>query len=251
MDVSQSPPDDGRADLSAPRRTKIGVILFVAAFHVLALLGLIRAFSPGTITKAAETVLSTFSVTITAPPPSPPPPERAPDKSGAAGDVGKRANAREVAAPLPKIPIAKAPAPKAPGSGSANVSGAGNAGSGTGAGGIGNGPGAGAGGNGAGGGKPTPLEHIAGDINSNSIRDFPKASRDARIGKEVIVELDVSTAGRATACRVIAPSGVPEADAIVCRLAVERFRFKPRTDGLGNPQPGKYRWRQRWWDPRD
>jgi protein TonB len=249
MEASQSFPDHGRADLSAPRRTKIGVILFVAAFHVLALLGLIRAFSPGSITKAAETVLSTFTVTVTTPPPSPPPPERAPDKAGAAGDVGKKANPSQVAAPQPRIPIAQAPAPKAPGSGSANVSGASNAGSGTGAGGAGSGPGAGAGGNGAGGGKPTPLEKTAGDI--NSIRDFPKGSRDARIGKEVIVELDVAVSGRATACRVVAPSGVPDADAIVCRLAVERFRFKPRTDGMGNAQPGKFRWRQRWWDPRD
>lgn len=249
MDAPQSLPDDGRADLSAPRRTKIGVVLLVAVLHVALMFGLVRAFSPGTITKAAETVLSTFTVTVTTPPPSPPPPERAPDKSGAAGNVGKKADANQVAAPQPKIPIAQAPAPKAPGSGSANVSGAGNAGSGTGAGGVGSGPGAGAGGNGAGGGKPTPLEKTGGDI--NSIRDFPKASRDARIGKEVIVELDVSTAGRATACRVVSPSGVPEADAIVCRLAVERFRFKPRTDGMGNPQPGKFRWRQRWWDPRD
>jgi protein TonB len=249
MEASQPHLQDGKADLSAPPRTKLGVILFVAAFHVLALLGLIRAFSPGTITKAAESVLSTVTVTVTTPPPSPPPPERSPDKAGAAGEVGKKANAREVAASPPKVPIARTPAPKAPGSGSANLSGAGNAGSGTGAGGVGSGPGAGAAGNGAGGGRPTPLEKTAGDI--NSIRDFPRASRDARIGKEVIVELDVSTTGRATACRVVSPSGVAEADAIVCRLAVERFRFKPRTDGMGNPQPGKYRWRQRWWDPRD
>lgn len=253
MDAPLATPDDspvdGKADLSAPRRTKVGVILFVALFHVLAVLGLIRAFAPGTITKATETVLATFTVTVKTPPPSPPPPEKAPDKAGAAGEAGKKANAREIIAPQPKIPIAKSPAPKAPGSGSANVSGASNQGSGTGAGGQGSGPGAGAGGTGTGGGMPTKLEKTAGDI--NSIRDFPKGSRDERIGKEVIVELDVGINGRASACRVVAPSGVPEADAIVCRLAVERFRFKPRTDGMGNPQPGRYRWRQRWWDPRD
>lgn len=249
MDAPNSFPDDGRADLSAPRSTKIGAILIIALLHVLAILGLIRAFSPGTLTKTAETVLSTFTVTVTTPPPDPPPSEKTPNKSGAAGEAGKKANAREVAAPTPRIPIAQSPAPKAPGSGSANVSGASNQGSGTGAGGVGTGPGAGAGGTGQGGGAPTKLEKTAGDI--NSIRDFPKATRDARIGKEVIVELDVGSNGRANACRVVAPSGVPEADGIVCRLAVERFRFKPRTDGMGNPQPGKYRWRQRWWDPRD
>jgi protein TonB len=240
---------DGKADLSSPRRTKLGVAVTVASIQILVFLGLVQAFSPGTITKTVETVVSTFTVTVTTPPPDPPPPKQAPDKAGAAGEVGKKANPREVAAPKSRIPIAKNPAPKAPGSGSANVSGAGNQGSGTGAGGAGSGPGAGAGGTGQGGGVPTKLEKTAGDI--NSIRDFPRATRDARIGKEVIVELDVGTNGRASACRVVSPSGAPEADAIVCRLAVERFRFNPRTDGMGNPQPGKYRWRQRWWDPRD
>jgi protein TonB len=200
VDAPNSFPDDGRADLSAPRSTKFGAILIIALLHVLAILGLIRAFSPGTLTKTAETVLSTFTVTVTTPPPDPPPPEKAPNKSGAAGEAGKKANAREVAAATPRIPIAQSPAPKAPGSGSANVSGASNQGSGTGAGGAGTGPGAGAGGTGQGGGAPTKLEKTAGDI--NSIRDFPKATRDARIGKEVIVELDVganclSSRGRA------------------------------------------------------
>lgn len=249
MDATQPVHGDNRADLSAPPRTRIGIAVLVVLLQVLAILGLVRAFSPGTLTTATRTVLSTFNVTITTPPPSPPPPEKAPDKAGAEGAAGKKANAREVAAPEPKVSIAKNPAPKAPGSGSANVSGAANQGSGTGAGGAGSGPGAGGAGTGTGGGMPTKLEKTAGDI--NSIRDFPKGLRDERIGKEVIVELDVSTSGRATACRVVAPSGVPEADAIVCRLAVERFRFKPRTDGMGNPQPGKYRWRQRWWDPRN
>jgi protein TonB len=90
---------------------------------------------------------------------------------------------------------------------------------------------------------------IAGDI--NSVRDFPKASREALIGKRATVLLDVGTNGRVNACRIVASSGMPEADAIVCRLAAERFRFKPRTDGMGNPQTGKFQWTQRWFDPRD
>ena len=52
--------------------------------------------------------------------------------------------------------------------------------------------------------------------------------------------------GRVTACRVTDPSPDPEADAITCRLASERFVFRPRLDASGQPVVGIYRWRQRW-----
>ena len=42
------------------------------------------------------------------------------------------------------------------------------------------------------------------------------------------------------------PSPDPEADAITCRLATERFVFRPRLDDAGNPAVGIFRWRQRW-----
>jgi periplasmic protein TonB len=45
---------------------------------------------------------------------------------------------------------------------------------------------------------------------------------------------------------VIRPSPDPEADAIVCRLAEQRFRFRPATDAAGNPVPATYGWRQEW-----
>ena len=58
--------------------------------------------------------------------------------------------------------------------------------------------------------------------------------------------MTVGTDGRASNCRVTEPSPDPEADRITCRLAVERFRFKPATDAIGNPVPATYGWRQRW-----
>ena len=42
------------------------------------------------------------------------------------------------------------------------------------------------------------------------------------------------------------PSPDPQADAITCRLATERFVFRPRLDDDGKPVAGIYRWRQRW-----
>jgi protein TonB len=62
----------------------------------------------------------------------------------------------------------------------------------------------------------------------------------------VVIELTVGTDGRVSACRVTDPSPDPQADAITCRLATERFVFRPRLDAAGEPAVGTYRWRQRW-----
>jgi periplasmic protein TonB len=236
-------------DLATPREGKLGIMALVAVLHILAILGLIRAFAPGAMTAAVESVVSTFTVTITTPPTPVPPPAPAPKAAGAASPAGKKANPREHKAPEPKLRVSPTAKPTATGSGSADHSGASSTGQGSGAGGQGNGTGSGTGGTGQGGGTPTPLEKIAGEISST--RDFPRSSADRRNGTSVTIELSVGTDGRANDCRVVSPGGDPEADQIVCRLAVQRFRFRPRTDGAGNPQPGRYRWRQRWWDPRN
>ena len=62
----------------------------------------------------------------------------------------------------------------------------------------------------------------------------------------MVIELTVGTDGRVSSCRVTDPSPDPEADAITCRLATERFVFRPRLDDDGKPVEGIYRWRQRW-----
>jgi protein TonB len=237
--------DGGDADLSVPRSTKGLVAAVVVLLHVLGFLALIRALAPDFTNKVADTVLSTFTVTVVTPPP--PSPAKAPEKSGAEAEIGKKAVPREKALPKPKADIARRreAAPKLAGRGDDTNAGARDQGSGTGAGGQGSGTGAGNGGDGTGGGAPAKLEKIAGDINST--RDFPGKTREQRKGTEVIVQMDVGTDGRASNCKVVTPSPDAEADRIVCKLAEERFRFKPRTDAAGNPLPGKYRWRQKWW----
>ncbi|MFM2300568.1 MAG: hypothetical protein RLZZ84_304 [Pseudomonadota bacterium] len=232
-------PDD-RINLRPPLRSRFGVVLLVAVLHVLAVLALIKAFASHFADQAVDAVVSTFAVTITAPPP---PPATAPEPAGSAGKAGIRAVARPEYAATPKVPLAPQPAPRVASTGDANTAGATDAGSGTGAGGDGRGTGSGTGGAGQGGGLSRKAEKIAGAIVE---RDYNKANRAIRLGHAVTIAIDVSAAGRPTGCRVVSASPDPEADALTCRLAVERFRFRPATDVQGNPAASTYGWRQRW-----
>lgn len=239
----------GRADLSNPRGFRLGIAVAILALHVLAILGLVRAFAPTFTESMVESVTSAFTVTVPTTQPTPEPePEaasKAPEEQGAAGEAGKNAKPREVAAPEPKIVIAEKPAPKAASTGNANSSGAREAGQGTGAGGQGEGTGAGGSGSGhGGGGGVAKAVKIAGDI--NSARDYPRKSRNLRIDDYVIVALTVATDGSVKGCRVHRPSKDAEADAITCRLAKERFRFRPATDAQGRPVESVYGWKQTW-----
>lgn len=239
--------DEFTADPSP--RTKLGTVVLVALLHVVAIVAIVRAFAPDFTNQVAETVLRTITVTVTTPPPSPEPTAE-PKPAGASGEKGKKAVPREVKAVKPKVDVAKKneAAPKATSSGSADTSGATKSGAGTGAGGPGSGTGSGAGGSGQGGGG-SALVKTAGEI--SAARDFPKRTRSLRAGHAVTVEMTVGPDGRASACRVVKPSPDPEADRIVCQLAEKRFRFRPKTDAAGNPVAAKYRWQQRWWNPKD
>lgn len=230
--------------MAAPNRTRLGVILLVAALHLAAILGLIRAFAPDFTQQAVDRVLSTFTVTITAPPP-PPPPAPQPKAAGAQGEAGKQAVPSAAKAPLPKVPIAKGPAPRASSTGTAVTSGATSAGAGTGAGGSGDGTGSGGTGSGQGSGGAAKAVHVSGQI--SNARDFPvpPGGREARIGKSVILALTVAPSGRATACRVYRSSGFPETDARACTLAMERLRFKPATNAAGEAVTSTFYWQQK------
>jgi len=239
---------DDDLDLSPPRRTKIGVAVLVSLIMLLIAAGVIRVFTPDFAARVVETVLNTFSVTVTTPPlEKPTPPPKAPDESGKSGNEGKKAVPREASKPPINKPIKQAPAPLNPGKGSANTSGASQSGSGTGAGGPGNGPGNGVGGNGTGGGAATKAVKTSGDI--NSARDYPIATRDLRINDYVIIAITVGTDGSPTGCRVARPSKDAQANSITCQLALKRFRFKPALDGNGRPVVSVYGWKQTWYYP--
>lgn len=239
--------EDAQARFTETRRQpRWWVIVLVVLGHLLAFYGLVRAFAPDAVESVERSVLSTFQVTVAAPPPPPPEAEPVPDE-GAAGEQGKQAVPEPVTAPAPRIPVASPiPLPRASSTGTASSSGAKDSGAGTGAAGSGEGTGSGRGGGGQGGVAVTKPVKIAGDINSAADFPVPPGGRQARFGTSVTVYMTVGTDGRASNCRVVRPSPDREADAIVCRLAEQRFRFRPATDSQGNPVPATYGWRQEW-----
>lgn len=221
------------------------VIALVVLGHLLAFYGLVRAFAPDAVASVEREVLSTFNVTISAPPPPRPEAENIPDE-GEAGEAGRQTVPKPVTAPTATIAAKPTPLPRASSTGSASVSGAKDTGAGTGASGSGEGTGSGRGGGGQGGVAVTKPVKIAGDINSASDFPVPPGGRQARFGTSVTVYMTVNADGRASGCRVVRPSPDPEADAIVCRLAEQRFLFRPARDGEGKPVAATYGWRQEW-----
>ncbi|OYW48504.1 MAG: hypothetical protein B7Y36_14395 [Novosphingobium sp. 28-62-57] len=215
--------------------------------HLLVLWGVVHGFGGvPVLPMLAEdrATIQTFDVPLEKPTPTATP--TTPEPAGASGEEGKKAVAKPVVAKA-RVPAKPKPAPPVASTGNADQSGAAAQGQGTGGGGEGMGTGSGANGSGSGGGLARKAEKIAGDIRST--RDYPAASRDARIGKRVVILLTVQADGRVSECKVWRASGVPEADAITCKLARERFRFRPATDAAGNPVTSSYGWEQRWFAP--
>lgn len=182
------------------------------------------------VSRSSDLVQRLIAVTLAKPPPPPvvhPPPrptpqpqsapKAAPDKLG--GSPGpKPAHAPPSVTPV--VAVHPSVAPSGGGSGTGPAIGAG-AGGGTG----GNGYGAGEGGG-------TDLEQIAGEITP---RDYPRRLREAGVGGVVGISFRVEPTGLVSRCTVTQSSGVPELDALTCRLIVQRFRYRPSTDRYGRP----------------
>jgi protein TonB len=109
---------------------------------------------------------------------------------------------------------------------------------------AGSGVGGGAGGAGIGENEGgTDLIKIAGEILPS---DYPRSLGNAGIGGRVGVTFTVETNGRVTDCRVTRSSGVPQLDALTCRLMTERFRFRPSMDRYGRPVRDEVDWDHDW-----
>jgi protein TonB len=217
------------------RRKRWATFALVAALHIAAILGLVAALTPRLGREAVGTTLAAFDLPLPAPPPTPSPvPAPAQASAPAPAPAAPRATAAPIAALPPRVVLSPLDAPPVAATGTAASSGAAAAGAGTGAGGAGNGTG-------GGGGK---LAQIAGTI--DSARDYPIETRDRRIGTSVLIVFTVGVDGRAHDCQVRNPSGDPSSDAITCKLAEQRFRFRPATDAAGNPVPALHGWRQTW-----
>ena len=193
------------------------------------------------IRHTADIVERLVQVTLAKPPPptviKPPPrmqprresaPKAAPEKLG--GSPGpKPAHAPPSVAPIVAVKPSAAPSGGGTGTGPAVGAGAGGGTGGT--------------GYGAGVGGGTELEQIAGEIVR---RDYPRHLADAGIGGVVGILFRVEPTGLVSRCRVTRSSGVPELDALTCRLIIQRFRYRPSTDRYGRPMAdnveGEHEW---------
>ena len=113
---------------------------------------------------------------------------------------------------------------------------------------VGSGSGGGTGGVGTGSGSGgdsggTELEQIGGDIFPS---DYPKRLGNAGIGGLVGVIFRVEVKGRASRCRVLRSSGMPDLDTLTCRLIEQRFRFRPSTDSFGRPIADEVEYDHEW-----
>ena len=243
--------DDTRFTALKPRPNP-WVIVAIVLIHIAIFFVLIRALAPQAVEGVRREVMAVFDVTDPppAPPPPPPPPQMEPQRDeGAQGDPGREAVPKPVTAPEPKVVIrTPSPAPRASSTGTANSSGATDSGTGTGAAGSGLGTGSGGSGSGQGGGQPVTKPRLLRDIRDASAFPVPPGGRAARIGKSVIVKLDISAEGRATACSIYRPSPFPETDAAVCRLAIDQTRFEPARNRAGDPVASVFYYQQRFFN---
>ena len=231
-----------RNDLARPReriQALAAVVVVQAAIGFALLTGLKADFR-----HPVDSVQRLVEVTLAKPPPPPPRPkpveqpkraaraEAAAPKAEAARPGGspgpKPAHAPPSVTPVVAVNPTAAPSGGGTGSGPAAGSGAGG----------------GTGGNGyGGGGGGTDLEQIAGEITP---RDYPKRLREAGIGGTVGLSFRVEANGLVSRCTVTQSSGVPELDALTCRLIMQRFRYRPSTDRFGRPIPdtvdGEHEW---------
>lgn len=228
-------------------RTRGWLLLAVVLLHVGLGLAIMTGLAGGAMTLIdGSAPPAAYSVPLAppAPPPSSPPsPVSTSRPAGADGASAKKAKPKPIVALPARIPNRAATAAPVASTGDATRSGANSAGAGTGGGAAGLGTGSGGSGDGSGAGGQRAVK-IAGDINAT--RDFPARSRDRRLGNSVIVVLTVGTDGRVHGCRVHKPSPDAEADSITCKLASDRFRFRPATDRAGSPVESEYGWKQ-WW----
>ena len=248
LKVDPAPHDPGHWHGAGGWQARAGSAALAFVVQALVLAVLLLGLSPAARQAVRQNALAACVVDDTPPPPPPSPTKAplhaAPQAAALSGAAGALAVPRAVIAPVPLVPLVRPPAPQVAASGSADTSGMRDTGAGTGAGATGTGGGNGASGTGQGGGGGSALVQISGNI--DSAQDDPRSGRDARIGHSALIVFTVGTDGRAHDCHVRESSGDAESDAITCKLAQERFRFRPATDASGRPVEQVHGWRQSW-----
>ncbi len=236
----------GNSGYHPRRRPRWWLIVLIVLGHLGVGALLVRLLAPDFTASMIDRARAQITVIVTTPdePENEPEPvlNEQPDE-GAAAAAGRDAEAQEQMAPDNPLPSPR-PLPEAASTGNANMAGASDKGEGTGAAGEGLGTGSGRSGQGRGGVPVTGPSVKSGSI--DSARDFPipEGGRRIREGTSVTVVFTVGVDGRAYDCSVRDPGPDPATNAQVCPMVVERIRFNPAIDALGNPVPARYGWRQ-------
>lgn len=229
--------------LSPPRRPRWGTLAVVALFHLLAIAGLVRVFTPDLARQAARqmgAVLVSVTMRKALPPAAPAKPD-----AGASAAEGRKAAALPMSAPSPLVRLEPAAVPPVASTGAQAQSGATAIGEGLGGAGEGAGAGSGASGSGQGGGLAAKAVLISGAIDAAKDFPIPPGGREARIGRAVIIALTVGIDGVPTDCSVYRSSGLSDTDERTCDLAMQRLRFRPATNARGEPVVSTFYWQQR------
>jgi protein TonB len=191
------------------------------------------------VVRGAVEHLRTFSIALPKPPP-PEPPKPKPKQAKKTEGAPAAPKASPVVAPKPEVQLpAKqviAAAAQA-GTGASSSNGQGGVGTGTGAGGTGSGLG------GGGGGSFTPAQKIT-KIPDSQYRQLVQISGMDR--GSVGISIRVTADGRATNCRIIRSSGMPQADSLMCQLTEQYVRFRPALDPSGRPVAQQISWFPNW-----
>ena len=226
---------------TTPPRDRAYALAGVAAVQLALAFGLLNGFRVDLV-RSGEIVSRLIAVTLQRPPVPPPP--AAPAKARSDRDTASAPKAepkppggspgpQPAHAPPSVAPVVAVRPSVAPSGGGAGTGPA-----------LGSGSGGGLGGEGYGGdGGGTDLEQIAGEITP---RDVPRHLREAGIGGTVGFVFTVGVNGRVTRCAITHSSGVPELDALTCRLVQQRFVYRPATDRYGRPVSDEVEGEQEW-----
>jgi protein TonB len=213
-------------------RERVTALAAVVVVQLVLGFGILRGLHVD-VTRPGDVVDQLVSIALPKPPPPPQPPLRPvqpkpkPQHQAAApkaqpAKIGGSPGPTPAHAPpsvAPVVAVRPTAAPSGGGSGSGPAAGAG-AGGGTGGNGYGDDDGG------------TDLVQIAGEITAG---DYPSNLREAGVGGRVSFVFTVEPNGRVGRCSVTRSSGVPQLDALTCRLIQQRFVYRPSTDSRGRP----------------
>jgi protein TonB len=214
-------------DMMRPRE-RAYALAAVALVQLALAFVLVRGFHVDLV-RSGEVIQRLVDVTLAKPPPPPPEPVKPrPQHHQAAAPKAEPAKPGGTPGPRPAhappsvtpvVAVKPSAAPSGGGTGTGPALGAGAGGS--------------TGGNGYGDDEGgSDLEQIAGEITS---RDYPRELREAGIGGRVQFTFTVEPNGRVGRCTITRSSGVPQLDALTCRLVQQRFVYRPSTDRYGRP----------------